>query len=193
MWRWRRVRAPLAAAALALATGACGDNGPGRCPEGQTGTPPNCTPIIVEQPCTQTNVLQDGTAVESGWLIYDEFSVPDTGRLDTTVDWTFASSEIGFYVVPAGTCNSIEEFNARSCNFVVRSEASTTKPRKISTPNFAAGNYRWMIGNFGDQDESASFQMVLSKGTGCGPMAGGAPSASGAGTDGVSVERMRHR
>jgi hypothetical protein len=138
-------------------------------------------------------VLQEGTTVDSRWIIWDEFSVPDTGRLDVTLDWTFPESRIGFYVVPAGTCSTIEEFNARSCNFVVRSEPVTTKPRKVSTPNFAAGNYRWLVGNFSDKDESASFQIVLSKGTGCGPMAGGSPSASEAGADPEPAERIRHR
>jgi hypothetical protein len=111
-------------------------------------------------------------------VAYDDFSVPDSGRLDVTLDWTFASSRVGFYLVPANTCTTIEEFNARSCNFLVRSEPSPTKPRKISTPNFAAGNYRWMVAVFSDQDESVSFQIVLSKGTGCPAFAGGSPSAS---------------
>jgi len=199
MWR-RSVGAPLAAAALALAMGACGGNDVVEtCTPPKVGSPPNCAcPSGTLEPdcrvdCTQTSVLQDGTAVESGWVIWDEFSVPDSGRLDTTLDWTHATSEIGFYVVPAGTCTTLEAFNARSCNFLVRSEPTTTKPRKISTPNFAAGNYRWLIANYGEDDESASFQMVLSKGTGCGPMAGGAPSASEAGADPASVEHMQHR
>ncbi|HEX9188084.1 MAG TPA: hypothetical protein VGB87_13485 [Vicinamibacteria bacterium] len=128
--------------------------------------------------CTTTNVYQDSGEIPGKTLVYDDFSVPDSGRLDVTLDWTVASHQIGFYLVPANTC-SLEEFNARSCNFLIRSE-SGAKPRKISTPNFAAGNYRWIIGNFSTEQESVSFQIVLQKGTGCAPMAGGSPSAAAA-------------
>jgi len=70
---------------------------------------------------------------------------------------------MGLYVVPANTC-ALADFNARTCNFLVRSETGS-KPRKVSTPNFAAGNYRWMVANFASVDESATLQIVLSKGS----------------------------
>ncbi len=113
------------------------------------------------------------------FLLYDDFSVPDSGRLDVTLDWTVAASPIGFYLVPANTC-TLEEFNARSCTFVIRSEPSATKPKKISTPNFTAGNYRWIIGNFSTEQESVSLAIVLQKGTGCAPQGGGRPAAAAA-------------
>ncbi len=100
---------------------------------------------------------------------------------------------MGFYIVPANTC-TLAEFNARTCNFVVRSEPVTTKPRKISTPNFAAGNYRWLVANYASQQESVSFQIVLQKGTGCAPLAGGAPSAAARGESTLpDVERVTRR
>jgi hypothetical protein len=110
---------------------------------------------------------------------YNDFSVPESGRLDITVDWTIATNRLGVWVVPVHTC-SIDELNAGSCNFLVRSDpsASTTKPLKISTPNFAAGNYTWIIGNPSADQESIAFQFVLSKGT-CAALAGRAPSVSG--------------
>jgi hypothetical protein len=126
--------------------------------------------------------------------VWDEFSLPDSGRLDVTLDWTFPASEIGFYLVPANTCTTLEQFNSRSCNFVVRSEPSSTKPRKISTPNVSAGNYRWLVANFSDDDESVSAQLVLQKGTGCPAMTGAPPSA--ASRDDLAappVGQMRHR
>jgi hypothetical protein len=149
------------------------------------------TPAPTPTPCTQTSLVQDSGGLPGRTLVYDDFSVPDSGRLDVTMDWTFATSQMGFYLVPANTC-TIEEFNARTCNFVIRSE-TTTKPRKISTPNFTAGNYRWMVGNFSEDQESVSLQIVLSKGS-CAPLAGGAPSASSR-TDEAwpALERARHR
>lgn len=41
-------------------------------------------------------------------------------------------------------------------------------------PNFNAGNYRWLLGTFSDNDESISYQFVLSKGS-CAPLAGAPP------------------
>ena len=113
--------------------------------------------------------------------------MPDSGRLDVTLDWTNASSLVGFYLVPANTC-TLDEFNARSCNFLIRSE-TTVKPRKISTPNFNAGNYRWIIGNFSEAQESVSLQIVLSKGA-CAAL-GAPPSASDRANEAWPAARAR--
>ncbi len=149
------------------------------------------TPAPTPTPCTQTSLVQESGGIPGQTLVYDDFSVPDSGRLDVTMDWTVATSQVGLYLVPANTC-TLEEFNARTCNFLIRSE-TTTKPRKISTPNFAAGNYRWMVGNYSEDQESVSLQIVLSKGN-CPALAGGVPSASSR-TDEAwpALERAQHR
>ena len=165
----------LAALVLALTLGACDkdDGDPQVCPEGQTGTFPTC---IAVQACTRNIVHTNSGAVPARLVVLDQFSVPEGGRLDMTLDWTNASSVIGLYLVPADTCTRIEEFNARSCNFLVRSEPPGSKPRKVSTADFQAGNYRVLIANFSESDESAALQVVLSKGTGCPALAGAQPS-----------------
>ena len=176
----RNVRALLFVAA-ALALGRCGGSGPGSCGVGETGTPPNCQKICpagtippdCRPDCTQTNVYQQDGPVPAGTLVYLDFSVPDSGRLDVTLDWTNASSAVGFYLVPANTC-TLAEFNARTCNFVIRAEPSSSKPRKVSLANLAAGNYRWIVANFSASDESVALKIVLAKGTGC-PAFGGTP------------------
>jgi hypothetical protein len=125
-------------------------------------------------------VVESGSeAAKARTLYYFDFSVPDSGRLDITMDWTNPASPIGIYLVPANTC-TLAEFNTRSCNFLVSSEPSSVKPRKISVPNFNAGNYRWIIANFSTNDESISYQFVLSKGS-CPALAGAVPSVSGRG------------
>ena len=161
-----RVVPALAGLALAASLAACGGGG-----SGPTSTP---TPAPTPTPCTQSTIKQEGGGITPSTLLYDDFSVPDSGRLDITLDWTNASSQMGVYLVPVNTC-TLDEFNARSCNFLIRSE-TTVKPRKISTPNFTAGNYRWIVGNYSEADESVSFQIVLSKGT-C-PALGVPPAAS---------------
>ncbi len=179
-----RTVASLGAAALVLMLAGCGSNPITEpCDAPMVGSKPNCScPAGTSEPdckasCTQTTVLSDSTAVDSGWILYHDFSVPDSGRLDVTLDWTHPASEVGFYLVPANTCTTLEEFNARKCNFLIQSEPSSTKPRRISTPNFAAGNYRWLIANFSKENESTSLLVVLSKGAGCPALAGGSPAA----------------
>ncbi len=161
-----RVVAGVVACVLALSLAGCGGGG------NDVTTPQVTVPTPV--PCTQTTIEQDGDTITARTLLYFDFSVPDNGRLDITIDWTYASSMIGVYVVPVNTC-TLAEFNARTCNFLIRSETSV-KPRKISTPNFTAGNYRWIIGNFSESLESVSIQILLSKG-GCAAL-GVVPSAS---------------
>jgi hypothetical protein len=161
---------------LAVSVAACGGSGegPGSCPAGQTGVPPNCVPIL--PPCSQETIDQDTGAIAPSTLLFFDFSVPRTGRLDVTLDWTNPSSPVGFYIVPANTCR-LDDFNPRNCEFVVRSEPSPVKPRLISTPNFPAGNYRWLIANFSEEQESTALRIVLSEGD-CAPLSGGGPVAS---------------
>ena len=184
----RRTLNVATAVAFAFTLGACG-NKEDNCTTNPSGpTCPTRTPP--PPPCTQS-VVESGTGtLEARTIRYNDFSVPASGRLDTTVDWTNASSAIGVYLVPANTC-LLDEFNARTCNFLVRSEPSSVKPRKISTPNFSAGNYRWLMANFTSSDESISFQFVLSQGP-CAAVTGGAPTAFSAGDGLAPLQRWTH-
>jgi hypothetical protein len=175
MLNWKRSRRYGAAVALAVSLGACGDKPTQPCPAGTTGSPPNCRPIEVPVQCTQTVVSSDAGTAKSRTLYHSDFSVPDTGRLDITVDYTNASSMVGVYLTPANTC-TLDEFNARTCNFLVRAEPPGPKPRKMSV-NLAAGNYRWLVGIFSESDESVSQQFVLSKGN-CAAHTGAPPEMS---------------
>ena len=163
-----RILAGVAGCALMLSLEGCGGGDSPTAPATPVPTP---TPTL----CTQTNVVQEAGGIPGQTLVYHDFSVPDSGRLDVTMDWTNASSQVGFYLVPVNTC-TLEQFNANTCTFLIESE-TMVKPRKISTSNFAAGNYRWMIGNYSEADESVSLQIGLSKGT-C-PALGAPPAASG--------------
>ena len=160
-------------------TGCGGDGRPPGCPPGQVGVPPDCGPP--PNPCTQSTIYSESGPIEKETLQYFDFSVPDTGRLDMTLDWTHASSPMGLYLVPVNTC-TLNQFNSRTCNFLVRSEPSSTKPKRVSAQNLAAGNYRWMVANFSDVKESVVLQIVLSKGE-CAPLAGAQPAESALGSD----------
>ena len=156
--------APLVLAALLPACG------------GSSSSPTTTTPTTTQPSCTQSVVLQSGsTGLSSFFVDYLPFATTTTGRFDVTVDWTFPSSPIAVYLV-RGACD-IDQLNARTCDFVLRSEASTTpKPHKQSASGVVAGTYTVIVGNAGDQDESVSAQVVLSSAT-CPAFAAG-PGAS---------------
>jgi hypothetical protein len=143
-----------AALILALLLPACGGS--------STPTTP-ATPAPTPTPCTQTTLIQVDGAVPAFSLARVALSANASGRLDVTVDWTFATSPIGVYVVAAGTC-TIAQFNADTCTYLARSE-TTVKPRKFSVANVTAGNYELLAANFSDVDESISGQVVLSSAT----------------------------
>jgi len=171
--------------------GACGgSNGPGSCPTGETGVPPNCVPIVQTNPCKQSTLSTDSGGIDAKTLVYTDFSVPEKGRLDLSLDWTTASSPMGLYLVPANTCTTVDEFNKRTCNFIVQSDPPGSKPRKVSAQNLAAGNYRWIVANFSDAQESVSLQIVLSTGDGCPAFGSAAPAGLAQGSASpLAVER----
>lgn len=188
MGGWKRLGLVFLAAGLSACGGSSSVTQP--CPGGTTGTPPNC--VATPPPCTQSTLYSSAETLPGRTLVYFDFSVPDTGRLDVTLDWTFPTSPVGFYLVPANTCD-LEEFNDRSCDFKIRSEPSPVKPRKISQ-NLPAGNYRWLTGTFGEEDESASLQIVLSKGTSCPALTSTSVGASARDEEGLpSMQRARKR
>jgi hypothetical protein len=140
---------------LALAwLSACGGGG---------GSPTSSNVVATPQPCTQSTVFQGQGSFGASTLDAETFTTTTTGRLDVTVDWTFATSDIGVYVVPANSCG-LAAFNARTCNFLIRSE-SGAKPRKVSLANLSPGTYDLLLGNFASQTESMSALVVVSSST----------------------------
>jgi hypothetical protein len=142
----------LAASAAALLTG-CGGGG------GASGP----TAVATPADCTRTVLFQGNADLEAGFAAGQEFTVTATTRLDVVVDWTFNQSPMGIYVFQ-GTCN-LDQFTARTCNFVVASEPSVSKPRRASAPNVAPGTYTLLIANFGTLNESLAAQVVASSAT----------------------------
>ena len=65
------------AAGLVAGLAACGGGGGG-------GTVTNSTPTPTPTPCTQTTLDQGPVSLNPRTLVYDDFSVPDTGRPSTS-------------------------------------------------------------------------------------------------------------
>src|SRR5437870_23501 len=112
----RPVRKLVFAALVATLPLACGSSSSTSAPT--AATPPQPTAA----PCTQSVVYEGSGPLPSRFLEMITFSTGTAGRVDVTVDWTFATSVIGVWLVPSGTC-SIDQLNARSCNFLIRSES----------------------------------------------------------------------
>ncbi len=146
-------------ACLAFALPGCGSST-------TTNTPVTTTTTTL--PCTQAILFQGGGAHQSRILVRVPFTIATPGRLDIIFDWTIAANLFGIYVVSAGTC-SLDQFNAGSCNFLLRSE-TLTKPRKVSVPNMTTGNYEMLVANFGSQDDSVTTQIIFSS-SACPPLA----------------------
>jgi hypothetical protein len=138
-------------------------------------------------PCVQTVIRNDTGTIGASTFASIAFTFNATARLDIIADWTNASSPIGVYVT-SGSC-TLDQFNARSCNFVIRSEPSTVKPRKLSAPNVAAGPYSLSLANFAAQDESVATQVISSSAT-CAPLSFSPLSSQG---PAPSVSRMIQR
>ncbi len=135
---------------LAVTLPGCGSSSPTQSVTTTTTTLP---------PCTQNIVFHGSGSVPAKTVDTETFTTSATARVDVTVDWTFPASVIGVYVVQGGC--TLDQFNARSCNFLIRSD-SGPKPRKVSASNVAAGTYSLLLANFASQEESLSLQVVQS-------------------------------
>jgi hypothetical protein len=144
--RFHKEAGPLAVAALAAVLPSCG---------GGSSTP--STPTT-----PQTTVVAQG----SGTLQVDfigavNFSTPAAGRLEVTVDWTFASNDIDIAVF-AGSCTATQIINL-ACGAPAAFSDSLNKPERLSIASAAAGAYTLGIENLGPGNESLSYQVTLTR------------------------------
>jgi len=142
-------RARVGAAVLTCATvAACGGSGP-------TSPPPTLMP-----PPVVTVLLEGSQSGLQPLFLYSvgTFTTTVTGRLDVTVDWTFAANNIDVYVT-RGTC-TIEQFRQQTCP-IVRFSESTLKPEGLAMNGLPPETYELLIGNRGPGAESVSFRAVL--------------------------------
>jgi len=154
--RFRLVWATLTSVGLA----ACGGNsGP---------TTPTAVPAVVAPPPPVTTVIAQGTfaglGTGSGW-VSQPLSTTSAGRLEVTVDWTFARTDLDVYVLrgTSATCTPAQ-FNAHQCDFAGFSESTTSKPERVTVANAPAGTYTILVINWGPDQESFSYQAALTTG-----------------------------
>jgi hypothetical protein len=146
-----RVGRSTAGALFVLGLAGCGGDSP-TAPSTATPTAP---------PAPVASVLMQGSLSNMDPRVLftvGTFNTTAAGKLDVTVDWTFATNDVDVYVA-RGTC-SLEQVNNRTCPFVTLSESTTAKPEKLTVSSLDPGTYSLMIGNLGPTAESASYQVV---------------------------------
>jgi hypothetical protein len=87
------------------------------------------------------------------------FTTTMTGNLDATVDWTFATNDLDVFIA-RGDCTP-QQFFDRQCNIAAFSVSDTAKPERVQLTAAPPGLYTLLVGNVGPQEESLSWQVVL--------------------------------
>lgn len=129
-------------------------------------------------PAPVSNVVEEG----KGGLGADTvgpvtFSTSASGTLDMKVQWTSPANDVDIFLARGTDPCTLETFNNRSCGFIATEESTTMKPSKLRVTAVAPGAYTLYIANFGDSDETVSWEIVLTT------------TASGASVSGSSVGR----
>jgi hypothetical protein len=135
--------------ALALTVSCGGDGGPT--------TPVTTTPTTTLPPPPSV-VLETGGPIGAGYVWAWPFTTSRAGTIDATVNYTYSTNALVVWVA-RGSCTS-EQFVADQCVYAATSFAGPN-PRKVSVTGAAAGDFIILIGNAGPEDDSVSFQVVL--------------------------------
>jgi hypothetical protein len=94
-----------------------------------------------------------------------------SGKWEATVDWGNATNELWMWATN-GAC-TVEEFSREDCpfdatcpcQFAVRSDVATPKPRVLTIPTAAAGPHSLIVVNLGPAEETASYRVTLTPAT----------------------------
>ena len=142
----------LSAVLLAALLPGC-DGGSGPDPVPSTAPPPPPAPV--------TTVLDEGgfSGVPPGNGIGGSFDTTRAGDLEVIVDWTFASNNMDLLLF-RGEC-SPEQFLAEECDVADVADSPTAKPERVGLANAAAGTYTLVVFNFGETEETFSYQVLL--------------------------------
>ncbi len=157
-----KVLASLCLAAAAAALAACNDN---NTPTAATSPSPAPNPTASPTGCTQTTLATATRSLTRDVLDSTPFTVTQSGPVQITVDWQNAQTNVGAFIVQAGSCTA-QRFNKSNCSFAAQS--GNDKPHKMSI-NLTPGSYELLLDDFGGvknaSSETATVQIVQS--TGC--------------------------
>jgi hypothetical protein len=143
--------AALLTATLAVLLQGCGDGG------GSSPTTPSPTPA----PPSTVVITQGSGTLRAGFVGAVRFSTTAAGRLDVTVDWTFASNDLDIAIF-TGSC-AAQQIVDLLCGVPAGLSETLNKPERLSLAGASAGDYTLAIDHLGARDESISYQMTLTR------------------------------
>ena len=130
-------------------------------------------PTTVSQGPTARTIAQDTRLIgapvdDTVYFVVIPVTESASGRWEATVDWKAATNELWMWVAD-GAC-SAEKFaqpecpfeTACPCQFAVRSETATPKPRVLTIPSASGGTRNLIVVNLGPGEESVSYTVKLS-------------------------------
>jgi hypothetical protein len=165
----RRYAAVAGTLTLAATLGACG--GGGSCPQGALDAgvgAANCEPpITVPTPRptpapTPVVLYEDSGTLPAQMVGYVEFGVPAAGTVQSTVDWTFADSEV-FIVMTSAACDDYINAYFGSCSQIGPPNLGRSKPKTVSGTVSGATTARLWVANTTAKDESVALQVVFTR------------------------------
>jgi hypothetical protein len=108
-----------------------------------------------------TTVLDEGgfSGLSPGNGVGGDFTTTRAGDLQIIVDWTFATNNLDLLLF-RGEC-SPEQFAASECDIAAVADSATAKPERVGLGNAPAGTYTIVVFNFGETEETISYQVLL--------------------------------
>lgn len=120
------------------------------------------TPAPTPVPAPVTSVIRQGSfaGLEPDFAVrLAPFATPRSGRLEIIVDWTFATNDLDIYLF-RNEC-TFDQLEANQCDPLAAAESVTAKPERLVVENAAAGTYTAFVANYGPDEESLSYQILL--------------------------------
>jgi hypothetical protein len=114
-------------------------------------------------PCTHATVFSSRTQIAAHAKTVQSFTTSETGRLELTVDWSFAPTVVSA-ILSQAPC-TLDKLEASECN-VQFTLFSPPKPLHESTTLLRAGTYDLILANPNAVPQSFSAQVVLTS-VGC--------------------------
>ena len=148
-------------APMVLLVASCGGGGSNGNPV--SSTPVATTPRLVTQG-NFTLAAPDEDAIYFGLVPITDAS---SGLWEATVDWAIATNTLWIWVAN-GVC-TVDQFARPECpfeatcpcQFTIRSETATPKPRVLTIPNAPGGTRTLIVMNLGPREEAGTYRVML--------------------------------
>jgi hypothetical protein len=146
--------------ALMIGLPACGGGG---------STAPNPVPTATPTPAPTTTVIFQSAFPPLDQFEYavGDFPIPNNGAVRATLEWTFATNDMLFFIFSGTTCTDFETFlttgSAPGCTLLGQHFTPGVKPKVITFNVTAAQNARLLLANLGPTGESGVVQITLTR------------------------------